>query len=115
MYFCNGRFYFLSKKVIVDLITKKDDIKKQIIEDHGIGLYIDKEFKKTILNFDTKNTFFDETCLVNNEVKSERDNYLRLKEELKTCETKLDYLLKKETMYKNKMKEFENKYGESIN
>ena len=27
----------------------------------------------------------------------------------------LDYLIKKETMYKRKMKEFENKYGESIN
>ena len=109
--YCNGRFYFLSKKVIIDLITKKDDIKKQIIEDHGIGLYIDKEFKKTILNFDTKNIFFDETCLVDNELKAEREKYLNLKE----SQTKLDYLIKKETMYKRKMKEFENKYGESIN
>ncbi len=109
--YCNGRFYFLSKKVIVDLITKKDEIKKQIIEDHGIGLFINKEFKKTILNFDTKNIFFDETCLVDKELKAEREKYLKLKE----SQTKLDYLIKKETMYKRKMIEFENKYGESIN
>lgn len=113
--YCNGRFYFLSKKVIVDLITKKDEIKKQIIEDHGIGLFISKEFKKTILNFDTKNTFYDETCSVDNEVKAERENYFRLKEALEKSGKKLDYLLKKETMYRNKIKEFENKYGESIN
>ena len=113
--YCNGRFYFLSKEVIVDLIIKKDEIKKQIIEDHGIGLFVSKEFKKTILNFDTKNTFYDETCSVDNEVKAERENYFRLKEALEKSGKKLDYLLKKETMYRNKIKEFENKYGESIN
>ena len=40
------------------------EIKKQIIEDHGIGLYIDKEFKKTIEDNDEFNernnpTFID--------------------------------------------------------
>lgn len=59
--YCNGRFYFLSNKAIVSLLDKKDQISEHIIEDHAIGLHLDKSFKKNILNFDTRKIFFDNT------------------------------------------------------
>ena len=57
--YASGRFYFLSKSAVEDLIKKKEDIKKQIIEDHAIGLFLDRQFKETILNIDTLKLFND--------------------------------------------------------
>jgi hypothetical protein len=59
--YCNSRFYFLSNKAIMSLLDKKDQISEHIIEDHAIGLHLDKSFKKNILNFDTRKIFFDNT------------------------------------------------------
>lgn len=59
--YCNGRFYFLSNDAAKSLIEKKEEISNCIIEDHAIGLYLNKSFKKDILNFDTRNVFFDNT------------------------------------------------------
>lgn len=57
--YCNGRFYLLSNRVIQELLTHADKIKKLILEDHSIGLYIDNKFKKNILNINTNNIFID--------------------------------------------------------
>ncbi len=57
--YATGRFYFLSKSAIEDLIKKKEDVEKQIIEDHAIGLFLDRKFKETILNIDTMKIFND--------------------------------------------------------
>lgn len=59
--YCNGRFYFLSKDATNSLIKNKKEISEHIIEDHAIGLYLNKSFKENILNFDTRKVFFDNT------------------------------------------------------
>jgi hypothetical protein len=57
--YCNGRFYILSNKIVNILITKKESIKKYIIEDHCIGLHIPEEYKKNILKFNNNLIFID--------------------------------------------------------
>lgn len=59
--YVNGRFYFLSKEAVQDVVSKKEDIKKHIIEDHAIGLYLNEKYKDTLLHFDTRKIFFDDT------------------------------------------------------
>lgn len=59
--YCNGRFYLLSKDAVDNLISKKNDISKHIIEDHAIGLYLDDEYKKKCLVLNTRKYFVDET------------------------------------------------------
>ena len=57
--YCNGRFYFLSKEAVENLLKKKDDISKQIIEDHAIGLYLDSQYRQKCLGLKTGNYFKD--------------------------------------------------------
>jgi len=57
--YCNGRFYFLSKNAVENLILKKELIKKKYIEDHAIGYYLDQSFKDNILVFDSRKSFDD--------------------------------------------------------
>lgn len=59
--YANGRFYLLSKVAVSDLICKKKDIEKQIIEDHAIGLYLENKFKEpnSLLNFNNNLYFKD--------------------------------------------------------
>jgi hypothetical protein len=52
--YCNGRFYLLSNEAVEDLVSKKNEIQKQYLEDYGIGLYLDQIFKNNILSIDTK-------------------------------------------------------------
>ena len=59
--YVNGRFYFLSKEAVQDVVSKKEDIKKHVIEDHAIGLYLNEKYKDTLLHFDTRKIFFDNT------------------------------------------------------
>jgi uncharacterized protein with NRDE domain len=59
--YVNGRFYFLSKEAVQDVVSKKENIKKQIIEDHAIGLFLDEKYKESLLHFDTRRVFFDNT------------------------------------------------------
>jgi hypothetical protein len=59
--YVNGRFYFLSKEAVQDVVSKKENIKKQIIEDHAIGLFLDEKYKESLLHFDTRRIFFDNT------------------------------------------------------
>ena len=42
-------------------VSKKEDIKKHVIEDHAIGLYLNEKYKDTLLHFDTRKIFFDNT------------------------------------------------------
>jgi hypothetical protein len=57
--YCNGRFYFLSKEAIQDLLTKSELIKKEYFEDYAIGYNLDEKYKKDILNIDTNKIFID--------------------------------------------------------
>lgn len=55
--YCSGRFYFLSKSAISNLINKREDIIKEFLEDYAIGFYLDNRFKINMLSLAT-NAFF---------------------------------------------------------
>jgi|TARA_B100000085_G_scaffold135735_1_gene123573 hypothetical protein len=44
--YCNGRFYFLSKLAVWDLISKKEVFEQRQVEDFSIGLYLSPQVKK---------------------------------------------------------------------
>jgi len=56
---CSGRFYFLSKQAIEQLLTKRELIKAHYLEDYAIGYYLDSSFKENMLNLMTQNYFVD--------------------------------------------------------
>ena len=64
--YATGRFYLLSRLAVGDLITKREDIEKQFIEDHAIGLFIDKQFIKSALDVNTLIAFSDLDAAFNN-------------------------------------------------
>ena len=57
--YCSGRFYFLSKQAIMNLISKKNFIEKEYLEDYAVGLNLDQYFKLNITNLAT-NKFFND-------------------------------------------------------
>ena len=57
--YCSGRFYFLSKAAVVNLLSKKERIKEHVIEDHAIGYYIEDHLKKNTLYFLSDRFFRD--------------------------------------------------------
>ena len=57
--YCSGRFYFLSKSAISNLINKSENIIKEYLEDYAIGFNLDERFKQNILSMSTNNFFTD--------------------------------------------------------
>jgi hypothetical protein len=57
--YCSGRFYFLSKEAVEDLITKKQFIQQEYFEDYAIGFYLNENLKKTMIHIATNNFFTD--------------------------------------------------------
>lgn len=57
--YCNGRFYLLSNEAIDNLVSKKDTIQKEFLEDYAIGHHLGSEFKEDILFIETKKYFQD--------------------------------------------------------
>ena len=57
--YCNGRFYFLSKDAVVDLISKKINICKEYFEDYAIGYHLSDTYKKNMFNIDSNQYFID--------------------------------------------------------
>jgi hypothetical protein len=57
--YCSGRFYFLSKPAVVNLLEKSDLIKQHVIEDHAIGYYMDDHLKKHALELFSDHFFRD--------------------------------------------------------
>lgn len=57
--YCNGRFYFLSKDAITNLLTKKQNIMQEYFEDYAIGYNLDDYYKKDALYLDTNKIFVD--------------------------------------------------------
>jgi len=57
--YCSGRFYFLSKHAVNDLVSKKHLIEKEYFEDYAIGFYLHDIFKTSMLNIKTNNYFTD--------------------------------------------------------
>jgi hypothetical protein len=57
--YCSGRFYFLSKAAVINVLGKSEIIKQHVIEDHAIGYYLDDDLKIHVLNFVTDHFFRD--------------------------------------------------------
>lgn len=57
--YCNGRFYFLSKLAVEDLITKKTNIMNEYLEDYAIGFNLDEHYKIDVLNIAINKIFTD--------------------------------------------------------
>jgi hypothetical protein len=57
--YCSGRFYFLSHKAIQNLLTKRETIVKEFLEDYAIGYNLHKFFKNNILKLNTNKAFVD--------------------------------------------------------
>ena len=58
--YCSGRFYYLHKKAVIDLLTKSHLIRYKFIEDHAIGLYLNNNLKKTMLHIKNLPSIFPE-------------------------------------------------------
>lgn len=58
--YCNGRFYFLFRSAVKYLLTKKDKISEEYLEDYAIGYYLPEHiFKQHILSLQTDKYFKD--------------------------------------------------------
>lgn len=57
--YCSGRFYFLSKSAITNLLNKRENVEKEYLEDYAIGLNLDIIFKKDIMSISTNKFFTD--------------------------------------------------------
>lgn len=57
--YCSGRFYILSDLAIQQLLTRKELIGKEYLEDYAIGYYLSPILKKNILDIQTNNYFVD--------------------------------------------------------
>lgn len=61
--YCSGRFYFLSKYAIGELLRVKQSIEAEYFEDYAIGLYLPQVLKDTILKLDTNKYFIDQSAV----------------------------------------------------
>lgn len=57
--YCSGRFYFLSYKAVQNILTKREAIIKEFLEDYAIGYNLHSFFKKNILKLNTNKFFVD--------------------------------------------------------
>jgi hypothetical protein len=57
--YCSGRFYFLSRQAISNIISKKQFIEKEFLEDYAIGYNLDQYYKLNMINLTTNNFFKD--------------------------------------------------------
>lgn len=57
--YCSGRFYFLSKSAITNLIKKSERILAEYLEDYAIGFHLDDRFKTNMMRISTNDYFTD--------------------------------------------------------
>jgi hypothetical protein len=57
--YCNGRFYFLSKEAVTNLVSRREKIEKEFLEDYAVGNHLNPFFKKVILEIDSDTYFKD--------------------------------------------------------
>lgn len=57
--YCSGRFYFLSNEAISNVISKKESIEKEYLEDYAIGINLDTIYKTDMLSLATNKFFTD--------------------------------------------------------
>lgn len=59
--YCSGRFYFLSREAVSDLLSKKVLFKIEYLEDYAVGFHLKKSLKENMLFIDTNRIFRDFT------------------------------------------------------
>lgn len=57
--YCSGRFYFLSSEAIQDLLSKRERIEREFLEDYAIGFNLHPKYKQDILLIATNKYFTD--------------------------------------------------------
>ena len=57
--YCSGRFYFLSLNAVSYLLSKRENIEQEYLEDYAIGFNLSKELKENIMHIDTSKYFTD--------------------------------------------------------
>ena len=57
--YCSGRFYFLSNEAISNLLSKRESIEREYLEDYAIGYNLDPTYKKEMLSIATNKFFTD--------------------------------------------------------
>jgi hypothetical protein len=67
--YCTGRFYFLSSKALRNLLTKRETIVKEYLEDYAIGYNLHIFFKSNMMRLNTDKSFVDYQPLENDETK----------------------------------------------
>jgi hypothetical protein len=57
--YCSGRFYFLSSEAIQYLITRRENVEREFLEDYAIGFNLNPQFKNGMLSIATNKFFTD--------------------------------------------------------
>jgi hypothetical protein len=57
--YCSGRLYFLSREAIINLLSKRELICKEFLEDYAIGYNLPEYYKENMLKICTDNSFKD--------------------------------------------------------
>ena len=57
--YCSGRFYFLSKQALANVISKREFIENEYLEDYAIGFYLDLRYKQNMIHLATNKFFID--------------------------------------------------------
>jgi hypothetical protein len=57
--YCSGRFYFLSLKAVLYLLSKRENIELEYLEDYAIGFHLSALLKENMLHIDTHKYFKD--------------------------------------------------------
>ena len=57
--YCSGRFYILSMEAIASLISKRELIFQEYLEDYAMGMHLHNKYKNPILHLDTDIFFKD--------------------------------------------------------
>lgn len=57
--YCSGRFYFLSSQAVNNLVSKRENVEKEYLEDYAIGLNLNPMLKKVMINIESDKFFKD--------------------------------------------------------
>lgn len=57
--YCSGRFYFLSREAATNLLSRRQKVEKEYLEDYAVGYYLDPVFKHHMLHLETNKFFTD--------------------------------------------------------
>jgi hypothetical protein len=57
--YCSGRFYFLSSEAVTNVVSKRENIEKEYLEDYAIGLNLNPVFKKVMVPVQSDEYFKD--------------------------------------------------------